>query len=103
MGKITGEIAQKWLADVPEDKPFWCHDGRKLKNLVDLEIALREIDDNIFRYHANEQKNDFSKWVREVIGDEKLSRDLEKSRDRIQAAGFVARRVQFLRSRLEQH
>jgi len=45
-------------------------------------------------------KNDFSNWVRDVIGDEKLSRDLQKSTTQAQAAKSVADRVTWLKSKI---
>ncbi|MBI4304659.1 MAG: hypothetical protein HY665_10040, partial [Chloroflexi bacterium] len=98
--RIAKSTAKGWLANVPEDKVFWCSDGRVLKNLAALEIALREMNDDTFRYHANDSKNDFSKWVKDVIGDEKLSRDLQKSANRAQAAKNVASRIAFLKEKV---
>ena len=101
MAKFTKAIAQKMLGDVAQDKWFWCYDGRELKNLPRLGTALNEMSDETFRYHSNETKNDFSNWVKDVIGDDKLSRDLEKSKTQVQAAKAVADRVAWLKSRVE--
>ncbi len=99
MVEITRWMAQKLLGDVPEDKVFWCQDERTLKNLQDLEVALKEMSDETFRYHSNENKNDFSNWVRDVIGDDKLAGELWNSLTRTQAARFVADRVAYLKRR----
>ncbi len=99
MAEITRSMAQKLLGDVPADKPFWCQDGRTLKNLQELEVALKEMSDETFRYHLNEAKNDFSNWVRDVIGDDKLAGDLWNSFTRTQAARSVADRITYLRRR----
>lgn len=101
MVKITKTIAEERLADVPKEKRFWCSDRRVLKNLPELETALKEMSEETFRYHSNETKNDFSNWVRDVIGDEKLSRDLQKSTTRAEAAKSVADRVTWLKSKIE--
>ncbi len=100
MEKITKTIATKMLANVPEDKRFWCSDARLLQNLQEMESALKDMSDDTFRYHANETKNDFSTWVKDVIGDEKLAGDLRKSTIRAVAAKTVATRVAFLKSRV---
>lgn len=100
MVAITKDMAENWLGDVPQGKQFWCRDGRILKNLPELEVALMQMTEETFRYHSNETKNDFSKWVREVIGDEELARDLQKSTTRLQAAKSVADRVTWLNSRI---
>ncbi|MDD4860337.1 MAG: hypothetical protein PHR56_09095 [Dehalococcoidales bacterium] len=100
MAKFTREIAQKMLGDVPAETSFWCHDGRTLKNLAELQTALREMPDDTYQYHANDEKNDFSNWVREVIGDEKLALDLRRARSRNEAARLVGGRIAFLKSKI---
>ena len=99
--KITGAIAKAWLADVPQEKRFWCSDGQVMKNLPELEAALKQMSEDTFRYHSNETKSDFGNWVRDVIGDEKLSRDLQKSSTRLQAIKSVADRIAWLRRKIE--
>ena len=100
MARLASSVASRRLADVPQDKLFWCQGDRRLRNLAELEVALREMADETFGYHANEAKNDFASWVRDVIGDDKLSRDLQKSRSRLEAAGSVSARISWLKSRL---
>jgi SpoU rRNA methylase family enzyme len=100
MVKITKAAAQAMLAEVPEEKRFWCHDGRYLKNLEELKDALEQMADEIFSYHSNAEKTDFSNWVKDVIGDEKLSGDLLKCTTRAESATVVAARVKYLKSRV---
>ena len=100
MVKMTRTAAEKILGDVPEEKRFWCHDGKYLKNLDELKDALEQMTDEVFGYHANEAKTDFSNWVKDVIGDEKLSRDLLKCATQAQAAKAVGDRVMWLRSKI---
>ena len=88
--------AQKFLAIVPEEYVFRCHDGRVLKNMQELEEALATMADETFAYHSNSEKKDFSNWVRDIIGDEKLAKDLENALDRNQAARIVTSRVDIL-------
>ena len=99
MAKITKAVAVGWLADAPQEKQFWCSDGRFLKNLPELAEALAEMSDETFFYHSNDSKSDFSKWVGDVIGDEELSGDLKKNRNRVKAAKAVADRVRWLRNK----
>ena len=97
--RVTKAIARAWLADVPEDKRFWCSDERVAKNLAELELALREMSDETFRYHSNEEKTDFSNWLQDVIGDETLARQLKGSVGRLEAAKSVAARIAWLKSK----
>jgi hypothetical protein len=94
--KISKEEAKRRLGDVPDDKRFWCHDGKTIKNVRELRKALTDMSDETFHYHLREGRNDFSKWVREVVGDDKLAGDLGKTKSRIQASKAVAARISFL-------
>lgn len=98
MVKITKTIAIVRLSDVAPEKRFWCHDGRGLKNLLELRSSLEQMSKETFNHHSNETRSDFSKWVRDVIGDDKLSRDLQKSKTQAQAAKAVADRIVWLKS-----
>lgn len=100
MKRILKHDAERLLADVPEECVFWCHDGQALRNMTELQNALRSMGDDTFVYHANEQRNDFSIWARDVIKDEQLAADLGASLNRTQAAKKVAERVGFLASKL---
>jgi hypothetical protein len=99
MAKITKELAETMLGEVDWEKRFYCNDGKYLKSLPELEVALKEMSDDTFSYHSNEVKTDFGNWVRDVIGDEKLSRDLTKSSNRTQAQKNVAARIAWLRNK----
>jgi hypothetical protein len=98
--KISKEEANRRLGDVPYEKHFWCRDGKLIKNLGELEKALNDISDETFHYHSGEGRNDFSSWIRDVVGDDKLARDLSKTKSRIQASKAVAQRISFLQSKV---
>ena len=102
MAKIFKQDVQKMLGNVPEGNVFRCCDGRVLVNIPELNDALGNMSDETFAFHANQAKNDFSNWVRDIIKDEKLARDLSKATDRLQAAKSVAARLSFLQKRLAQ-
>ena len=100
MAVINEEIARRMLGDVPGDKQFYCSDGRVLKNLLELGAALAEMSDETYSYHSNDTKTDFSNWIKDVIGDEKLARDLGKNIAKVRAAKAVADRIVWLRSKI---
>ena len=97
--KLTQNV-ERLLADVPEQYVFKCGDGRILRNERDLRDALLTITNETFAYHSNNVKHDFSVWVRDVVKDRRLARDLARSTSRIQAAKRVAHRVSFLSSKI---
>jgi len=100
MTKILKQHAERRLADVLDQYVFWCHDGRILHSIHELKDALEMMSDETYAYHANQEKNDFSNWVKDIIGDDKLSRDLSRSSDRRQAFEHVKAREVFLLSKL---
>lgn len=94
--RVRKDEARRRLADVPDDKRFWCHDGKVLKNLKELARALSNMTDETFYYHLGGGRNDFSKWVKEVVGDARLAEELIKAKSRTQASLIVAKRISFL-------
>ena len=84
---------EKFLADVPAEYVFWCYDGRLLRNMKELGDALKTMADETYAFHANTEKNDFSTWVKDIIGDEKMAQNLEEAASRTLAADLVATRV----------
>ena len=97
--RISKSQAQKFLARVPEQNVFLCNDGNTFRDIKELKDALATMSDQTFRYHSNEVKKDFSKWVRDVVGDENLAVNLETAPDREQAAKIVEKRCSLLVSK----
>lgn len=91
--------AGRYLSDAPPEQCFWVNNGPILKNLEDLASALSEMKDETFKYHANKNKNDFSAWLVNVIGDKKLADGLMSSRSRESALKKVRSRLNSLRKK----
>lgn len=102
MPRIQKLDAGKLLGDVPAEYVFYCHDGSIFRNMRDLREGLEAVSDDTFAFHVNAGKNDLGNWVRDVIKDEKLARDLSKATGKLEAAKSVAARVSSLSARLEQ-
>ena len=98
--RISRDEANRRLADVPDEKRFWCHDGRLIKNLRELGSALNDMSAETFGHHSGQARSDFANWVREVVGDEKLAKDLARAKSPGQAGKAVAERIAFLESKL---
>ena len=96
---VSKAVAKSWLADVPADKVFLCHDGRVIKNLEELSAALREMSEETFRYHVTTERNDFSNWVQDVIGDYELSTGIRNSVTKAEASEAVDDRIAGLKGR----
>ena len=100
MARILKEDAGRLMANVPEEYVFRCHDGGILRSIQELGEAIGSMTDETYTFHANTDNNDFSNWVRDIIHDDKLARDLAKSQSRFQATNMVTKRVAFLQNRL---
>jgi hypothetical protein len=98
--RISKEEAMRRLGDVPDDKRFWRNDGKTIKNLKELEMSLSDMSAETYRYHRGGGRNDFSKWVNDVVGDTQLAEELGKADSRERASRVVAKRISFLESRI---
>jgi len=85
----TNKPKSKPVKKAPAEYVFWCHDGSIFRDIVELAAGLEAMSDETFAYHSNAEKHDFSNWLRDVIGDEKLAEELEKAIDRPQAIRCV--------------
>ena len=100
MAETLKQEAKRLLADVPSEYVFRCHDGLILQNTKQLGNALNSMADETYVFHANTEKNDFTNWVRDVIKDDMLAKDLKKATNRTQASRLVASRIAILSKRL---
>jgi hypothetical protein len=92
----TDRQYSKLLEKVPAEYVFYCHDGTIFMDVNELAAGLATMADETFAYHSNPEKQDFSNWVRDVIGDKKLANDLARASSRLQATEYVVARIAFL-------
>ena len=76
MSILSKQDAISFLADVPDNLVFYCRDGKVFKNLKDLRDGLANINNDVFLHHVNISKNDFARWVLDVIKDNTLASKL---------------------------
>ena len=96
---LTKEEAKKYLSDVAPAQCFWVNNGRILKNLEDLATVLPDIPDDTFNHHVNKEKNDFSAWINDVIGDKKLAKELSRTINKNSAFKKLIDRLNSLKRR----
>jgi len=61
---------------VSSEQAFWTCNGFIVYNLYDLLDALKKMDNPSFKFHVNQNKNDFSEWIGGVLGEKKLAKQL---------------------------
>ncbi|MBI2657669.1 hypothetical protein HYX08_03165 [Candidatus Woesearchaeota archaeon] len=94
---VTKDEAKRYLCDVSPEQCFWVNNGPILKNLDELASALPEMGDDTFHHHVNKEKNDFSSWVRNILGDVKLANDLLSSKNKESIAKKIRNRLNSLK------
>ena len=103
MKPLNQESASYILADVHPDHHFQVKDGRRIKNLHELVDILKNMDDETFRHHVNDEKNDFRSWIRDIIRDDELVLNLAKSKTREGMIHSVQSRLKILEHHTKCH
>ena len=63
-------------------KYFWMENGVVIRNLYEMSDALKVMDDELFKKHVSENKNDFAKWIADVFKNEHLTEKLKNAKTR---------------------
>ncbi|MFT4260882.1 MAG: hypothetical protein ACMXX9_00435 [Candidatus Woesearchaeota archaeon] len=86
----------KILFDCRPEECFWTCNGRVLRNVYELVSYVKTSDDYSFKYHKNNEKDDFGKWIRDVFDDYILSDRLNNVFDKLRYADIIEQRVKEL-------
>ncbi|MBW2999770.1 hypothetical protein KY339_03785 [Candidatus Woesearchaeota archaeon] len=79
--------------NVPAGSAFFVNDGSKINSMHQLAMALEKMNEETFNFHSNEQKNDFSSWVNDVMGEKKLADRLLKAKGKQEAQIEVLKHI----------
>lgn len=93
---ILPEEADAILKDVHPRHHFKIHMGATVKNLEELADAIEIMDEETFKHHVTKDRNDFHNWVRDIITDTELAKNLINSKKRKVAAEHIRKRVEEL-------
>ena len=96
---VTKDEAKRYLSDAAPEQCFWVNSGPIIKNLDELASVLPELNDEIFNHHMNNEKNDFSNWIKDVIGDQALANDLLSSKNKNSALKKIRNRLNSLKKK----
>ena len=94
--KMNSDEAKKLLSDCNSDQSFWVNNGPVLRNLDDLSAAIKSLSSEQFSHHLNKEKNDFARWVEDVVGDKELSEVLSKVKSKTSATKKINDRLEAL-------
>ena len=87
------EDRKKVYMNAPENKEFYAANGAVIRNLFELSDAVEHMDEHTFSHHVNESNNDFSSWVRDVVGEHALADRLNQSKDKHQHTVSILRHL----------
>ena len=96
---LTKDNARKYLSDVAPEQCFWVNNGAILKNLDELADSLQQISDETYSHHVNKEKNDFSRWINDIIGDQQLANELISSKNKESAVKKIRNRLNSLKKK----
>ncbi len=94
------EESKKRLSPVNESEKFKTKDGEEIESLESFYEKLKNMDEETFSHHVNEEKNDYSEWVKNSIGDETLALKLERTKDIEETMRIVEERIDELKRRV---
>ncbi|MFH1510692.1 MAG: DUF5752 family protein [Candidatus Woesearchaeota archaeon] len=88
----------KVLSDCVPNASFWACNGSIIRNIYELCNTLKSMDEWNFRYHVNSDldKNDFAKWIREVLEYPELADQLYKVKDKEKYISIIEKRIRKL-------
>ena len=85
----------KHLVCATDDKCFWVNGGPILRDLVELEQAFDEMNEQMFSHHVAKNRNDFADWVESVLKDAETAAALRKAKKPNTARKVVIRQLKF--------
>ena len=94
--------ARKILANVNPKYYFWVCDGQIVKNMQELSNALNKMNNNVFRYHVTKDKNDFKAWIKDVLKDTVLNRQIGKCKTVKELSVVIKKRLDYLKKKRKQ-
>jgi len=98
---IKQKEARKILGKIPQHVGFWLCTNRMIYSLRELEKSLNSVDDEIFRYHVNRDKNDFERWIRDIIKDKELAREIARIKTKETLVRKISERIKELNEALK--
>ncbi|MBT4823950.1 hypothetical protein HN695_05525 [Candidatus Woesearchaeota archaeon] len=95
--------AKKILSNVHHDFKFKVVSGGELVNLEELLKALKTMDKESFSHHVNENKNDFSNWIKDVLKDSDLAEAVSCFYTKGEITELIETRVGELQGEIKKH
>lgn len=100
---VLAREARRILSSVQKTQSFWLCTNENLRSLSSLISSLQKVNDDVFRYHVNREKNDFERWIREIVKDKELAREIARVKTKETLIRKISERVSELKAVLKRH
>lgn len=95
--------ARRFVARVSVKDSFWLCTNENLRSLSHIAAALEKVDDDVFRYHVTREKNDFEVWIREIVRDKELAREISRVKTKDTLIRKINERIQYVKKIVDRH
>ena len=92
-------MPNKLFREIPSEHYFFARNEMIIKSLSELCDALNNMDDHTYMHHVNKERNDFSEWIKDVIGDKKLAKGIRKAKTKEEVSKFISMRLERARKK----
>ncbi len=79
--KAAPKKNRKSTKKVKEESVFHLANGGVIDSMMCLANALDQMPMHVFNHHVNDDRNDFSNWIKEVINEPDLADNLQEAKD----------------------
>lgn len=76
------KVRIKFIKRIPQEKKFVLCNGKFIANIKDLADVLGRLEDGTFAHHVNNERNDFSEWIKHIHQDHALAQKIQDIRER---------------------
>ena len=64
---------------VAQENAFFLQNGKVLNSVRELYDEIHKMPESVFFHHVTPERNDFSNWVKDVVGDKTLAGKIAKA------------------------
>ena len=81
------------MKNVHPEKKFYFKNGMTAQNLSELVQGIQQMNDEEFKHHVNDEKNDFARWIKDVVEDHELAKKVDYEKDQKAIIEIVTERI----------
>jgi hypothetical protein len=90
---ITRVVSSSAPIYVQPNERFYFKDGKIASSLKDLFYVINDISDDTFYHHVSAERNDFSNWIRDVLKENSLAKDISTIYSRKDLLDFLKDKI----------